>query len=242
MPYALAWLPLRGEPSPRRDFVHLHSSLCYRCRFAETRAASGSADRKTTSANPTPLREALVCVSGEDDWRKPLLVSPSEMQPFGMAKPRLCDAATSAQLRASPEQGGGACVALGKFDAMHVGHRELAARCAAMGETPFLVSFWGMAEVLGWEGRLPVGEPLARYALYLTITSTLLSNGFDTRRPRPSTLLAVAPQDRSRVLQSWAPHCAGRAPRQRVLPFRAIREMPPEDFVEFLARDLGATG
>nr|KAJ0185094.1 hypothetical protein LSAT_V11C900492610 [Lactuca sativa] len=46
-------------------------------------------------------------------------------------------------------------VALGKFDALHIGHRELAIQASKAG-TPFLLSFTGMAEVLGWEPRAPV--------------------------------------------------------------------------------------
>lgn len=46
-------------------------------------------------------------------------------------------------------------VALGKFDAMHRGHAQLARRASKMG-TPYLMSFSGMAEVLGWESKLPV--------------------------------------------------------------------------------------
>ncbi|XP_071736596.1 FAD synthetase 1, chloroplastic-like isoform X2 [Rutidosis leptorrhynchoides] len=49
----------------------------------------------------------------------------------------------------------GGIVALGKFDALHIGHRELAIQAAKAG-TPFLLSFTGMAEVLGWEPRAPV--------------------------------------------------------------------------------------
>ena len=52
-------------------------------------------------------------------------------------------------------------VALGKFDALHRGHRALARRAAAMGE-PWMVSFAGMAEVLGWTDRLPVVAPCDR--------------------------------------------------------------------------------
>ncbi|KAG0575449.1 hypothetical protein M758_5G005700 [Ceratodon purpureus] len=59
----------------------------------------------------------------------------------------------SLQLEAKALAGG--VVALGKFDALHVGHRALAERAAELGG-PFLVSFAGMAEVLGWEVRLPV--------------------------------------------------------------------------------------
>ena len=46
----------------------------------------------------------------------------------------------------------GGIVALGKFDALHIGHRELAMHASKAG-TPFLLSFVGMAEVLGWTYR-----------------------------------------------------------------------------------------
>lgn len=43
-------------------------------------------------------------------------------------------------------------MALGKFEALHIGHRELAIQASKAG-APFLLSFVGMAEVLGWEPR-----------------------------------------------------------------------------------------
>lgn len=46
----------------------------------------------------------------------------------------------------------GGIVALGKFDALHIGHRELAMHASKAGP-PFLLSFVGMAEVLGWTYR-----------------------------------------------------------------------------------------
>ena len=49
-------------------------------------------------------------------------------------------------------------MALGKFDAMHRGHAELARQASKMG-APILASFGGMAEVLGWEEKLPVVAP-----------------------------------------------------------------------------------
>ncbi|KAI3474332.1 hypothetical protein Pfo_029155 [Paulownia fortunei] len=49
----------------------------------------------------------------------------------------------------------GGIVALGKFDALHIGHRELAIQAAKIG-VPFLMSFVGMAEILGWEPRAPI--------------------------------------------------------------------------------------
>lgn len=79
-------------------------------------------------------------------------------------------------------------MALGKFDALHRGHRALAAAAAALGGAPWMVSFSGMAEVLGWPARLPL----------------------------------VAPCDRQRVLDSWAPHCRGRQPRECEIPFAEV--------------------
>lgn len=49
----------------------------------------------------------------------------------------------------------GAIVALGKFDALHIGHRELAIQASKAG-VPILLSFAGMAEVLGWAPRAPI--------------------------------------------------------------------------------------
>ncbi|XP_061949190.1 FAD synthetase 2, chloroplastic-like isoform X4 [Populus nigra] len=49
----------------------------------------------------------------------------------------------------------GGIVALGKFDALHIGHRELAIQASKVG-APSLLSFVGMAEILGWEPRAPI--------------------------------------------------------------------------------------
>ncbi|MDA3962134.1 MAG: bifunctional riboflavin kinase/FAD synthetase [Planctomycetota bacterium] len=51
--------------------------------------------------------------------------------------------------------------AIGKFDALHRGHRALMAAAAVRGE-PVLIGFSGMAEVLGWEQRLPIMAPADR--------------------------------------------------------------------------------
>ncbi|CAI0443728.1 unnamed protein product [Linum tenue] len=56
-------------------------------------------------------------------------------------------------LESFPDPGG--IVALGKFDALHIGHRELAIQASKVG-VPYLLSFVGMAEVLGWEPRPPI--------------------------------------------------------------------------------------
>ena len=50
-------------------------------------------------------------------------------------------------------------VCLGKFDALHRGHRALATCAAASGESVRLVCFSGMAEALGWQPRLPLTAP-----------------------------------------------------------------------------------
>ncbi|CAJ1977669.1 unnamed protein product [Sphenostylis stenocarpa] len=49
----------------------------------------------------------------------------------------------------------GGIVALGKFDALHIGHRELAIQASKAGP-PFLLSFVGMDKVLGWVPRAPI--------------------------------------------------------------------------------------
>jgi len=66
-------------------------------------------------------------------------------------------------------------VCLGKFDAMHAGHFALAARAAALGE-PVMVSFSGMAQVLGWGVKLPVTAPSDR-ARVLALWSAKLGDG-----------------------------------------------------------------
>lgn len=46
-------------------------------------------------------------------------------------------------------------LAIGKFDALHLGHRALVERAAHHGD-PVLVRLTGMAEVFGWESRPPL--------------------------------------------------------------------------------------
>eukprot|EP00775_Hariotina_reticulata_P009604 gene9604-9765_t len=47
-------------------------------------------------------------------------------------------------------------IALGKFDAMHKGHQALAAAALQLGGFPVMLSFSGMAAVLGWPPRRPL--------------------------------------------------------------------------------------
>ncbi|KAK9287538.1 hypothetical protein L1049_015959 [Liquidambar formosana] len=64
----------------------------------------------------------------------------------------------------------GGIVALGKFDALHIGHRELAIQASKVG-TPFLLSFVGMAEVFGWEPRAPIVAECDRKRVLFSWTS-----------------------------------------------------------------------
>lgn len=85
----------------------------------------------------------------------------------------------------------GGIVALGKFDALHIGHRELAIQAAKVGP-PFLLSFVGMAEILGWE---------LRYGYYASLLSVLFQtlSPYDLWSGSPSPL----PLDLLRVLLLW---------------------------------------
>jgi riboflavin kinase/FMN adenylyltransferase len=61
---------------------------------------------------------------------------------------------------------------LGKFDALHRGHRALAERAAAHGGPVQLLSFAGMAKILGWQPRLPLTAPLDRTRILATWPGT----------------------------------------------------------------------
>eukprot|EP00741_Cyanophora_paradoxa_P002956 tig00000655_g2869.t1 len=73
------------------------------------------------------------------------------MDPFGKRGPRIEEGVAP-----------GSVAVLGKFDALHRGHRSLASRAADVGN-PVLLSFNQMAAVLGWEGRLPFVAPADRH-------------------------------------------------------------------------------
>ena len=77
-------------------------------------------------------------------------------------------------------------------------------QAAQMGGQPWMMSFSGMGEVLGWPARLSL----------------------------------VADSDRPRILAGWTQDCRGHTPRQRYVPFAAVRHLQPEEFVAMLAEDL----
>lgn len=59
----------------------------------------------------------------------------------------------------------GSAVALGKFDALHKGHATLAAAASGIGQSAWLLSLEGMAEVFGWPERLPLIAPELRSSI-----------------------------------------------------------------------------
>uniref|UniRef100_A0A7N0T0Z7 FAD synthase n=2 Tax=Kalanchoe fedtschenkoi TaxID=63787 RepID=A0A7N0T0Z7_KALFE len=85
-------------------------------------------------------RRASICTCSQESSRERLKCQPEDVR-------------DTLGNNNSPIKGG--IVALGKFDALHIGHRELAIQASKAG-SPFLLSFVGMAEVLGWEPRPPI--------------------------------------------------------------------------------------
>ncbi|RVX16167.1 FAD synthetase 1, chloroplastic [Vitis vinifera] len=108
----------------------------------------------------------------------------------------------------------GGIVALGKFDALHIGHRELAIQASRVG-APFLLSFVGMAEVLGWEPRV------LRVANLRVIDTPATASTGDSQwqelNQRPAPIVAKC--DRKRVLSSWAPLCGNVTPLEFPIEF-----------------------
>ena len=149
-------------------------------------------------------------------------------------------------------------MALGKHDALHRGHRALVAAAAEMGGAPWLVSFSGMAEVLGWPARLPLVAPCDRRRVLAGWAPHCQG-----RTPRECAIpfaevrCAWAGQAASRWTGAagWLParaqpllHCRIRQPADpnpRSLsspPCTQVRTMSPEAFVELLAAELQVAG
>ena len=109
-------------------------------------------------------------------------------------------------------------LALGKFDALHRGHRALALAAGAASSSPYLLSFSGMASVLGWEPRLPVAA--------------------ECDRPR---ILRGWSEDAAAAAQARGEKQPPEPLRERRFPFASIRHLSPEAFVVLLAK-LGVAG
>ncbi|KAF8059426.1 BGLU42 [Scenedesmus sp. PABB004] len=121
-------------------------------------------------------------------------------------------------------------IALGKFDALHKGHRALAAAALALGGAPVLLSFSGMGGVLGWAPRRPLVAPCDRPRVLELWARQLAAER--SGAPPPSQ-----PQQGQREQQA-----APVSVRQRYIPFAAIRSMSPEAFVALLHGELRAAG
>jgi riboflavin kinase / FMN adenylyltransferase len=80
-------------------------------------------------------------------------------------------------------------LAIGKFDALHRGHRALIDQAAAMGE-PALLGFTGMAAVLGWPERPPLIAPPDRQRILQSWRPGLRDMPLDFATIRP-----LSPQD-----------------------------------------------
>ncbi|CAD7695701.1 unnamed protein product [Ostreobium quekettii] len=91
-------------------------------------------------------------------------------------------------------------VALGKFDSMHIGHRALAQAAATLGGTPWLISFSGMAKILGWQERLPI-VPLCEKARVLASWSPFCGGLVPSMRYLPfEEIRGLSPEDFVRLL------------------------------------------
>ncbi|KAK4529483.1 hypothetical protein CCYA_CCYA01G0340 [Cyanidiococcus yangmingshanensis] len=114
----------------------------------------------------------------------------------------------------------------GKFDALHIGHRELVRRAVAYGK-PLILSFSGMAQVLGKKPLLPI---VARSHMDLVIRSWCTAWQYD------SVVSAAARPGQEAVLNTADFEVL-------VIPFAEIRHLSPEDFiVQYLYKELGARG
>eukprot|EP00873_Tetraselmis_striata_P043631 jgi/Tetstr1/463895/TSEL_008706.t1 len=205
LPVAAAVAPLVSRQRPRQhrhsrpphDFTaHANAGIS----GGNSRPRSDCTCRASASDSPPPMGKPgrrgyrYVWHSTDEDWNSPFLAPE-----IGEAPPVI--------------------VALGKFDAMHKGHRALAVAAAEMGGQPWLLSFSGMSEVLGWPARKPLVA--------------------DCDRPR--VLASWGPQCAE---VGRAPHDdgAGYVPQQRSIPFAEIRRMPPAEFVALLAGPLQVAG
>ncbi|XP_024538256.1 FAD synthetase 2, chloroplastic-like [Selaginella moellendorffii] len=78
--------------------------------------------------------------------------APASPSSQAMDSPHRPQAMDSPQRRQESGKLAGSVVALGKFDALHIGHRSLAEQASRMGP-PVVLSFTGMGEILGWDKR-----------------------------------------------------------------------------------------
>uniref|UniRef100_A0A7S0G6X8 FAD synthase n=1 Tax=Rhodosorus marinus TaxID=101924 RepID=A0A7S0G6X8_9RHOD len=71
----------------------------------------------------------------------------------------------------------------GKFDALHLGHRELLQHASALGDTVLVMTFPGMAEVLGWQPRKPTCSSRQRGEILNAWSEELSTNIYAVQIP-----------------------------------------------------------
>lgn len=154
-------------------------------------------------------------------------------------------------------------LALGKFDALHRGHQALAAAALQLGGSPVLLSFSGMAAVLGWAPRKPLVAPCDRprvlhlWAQQLAQQQQQKQDRQQRRRQRKrarstdtgagasdaTQLQPAAAQELVQEQQQQQQLAVQVVPvRQRYIPFAAVRSLSPEAFVSHIANDFKAAG
>jgi len=106
-------------------------------------------------------------------------------------------------------------IALGKFDAMHKGHQALAAAALQLGGFPVMLSFSGMAAVLGWPPRRPLVAPCDRPRV-LHLWAQQLHEQQQQQQQR-------------RRRQRQQQHVAGNAGSSRRSSLSSVPQHPPQD-------------
>jgi phosphopantetheine adenylyltransferase len=144
-------------------------------------------------------------------------------------------------------------LALGKFDALHRGHQALAAAALQLGGSPVLLSFSGMAAVLGWAPRKPLVAPCDRPRVLHLWAQQLAQQQQEKqqrqqRRKRARSSDAGAGASGADVQHPPAATQQQQSAvqvvpvRQRYIPFAAVRSLSPEAFVSHIANDFRAAG
>ncbi|KAL0286270.1 UNVERIFIED_CONTAM: FAD synthetase 1, chloroplastic [Sesamum calycinum] len=153
----------------------------------------------------------------------------------------------------------GGVVALGKFDALHIGHRELVIQAAKIG-VPFLYLLLEWQRYLGGnleklnnvkalypEPRFPFLDLELRASFLEDCCPShsrisLAQSKLQTALMAYSRAPIVPKCDRKRILSSWAPFCGNVIPKEFHVEFSKVRHLTPKQFVEKLSKELGVRG
>lgn len=114
---------------------------------------------------------------------------------------------------------------------------------------PVLLSFSGMAAVLGWAPRKPLVAPCDRPRVLHLWAQQLAQQQLEQQqrqqqRRRRRTQTDPQASDTSAVQQQQRPEEAVQVVpvRQRYIPFAAVRSLSPEVFVDHIRNDFKAAG